>query len=81
FSWTPSEVEEAEKASLLLAADVIYNDDLTDALFGTLQKLMSRGSTKVLYLALEKRYNFSLSDLDVVANGYSCFKSYLKDEI
>ncbi|XP_026397891.1 methyltransferase-like protein 22 isoform X2 [Papaver somniferum] len=80
FSWTPSEVEEAEGASLLLAADVIYNDDLTDALFGTLQKLMSRGSTKVLYLALEKRYNFSLNDLDVVANGYSRFKSYLKDD-
>ncbi|KAI3855086.1 hypothetical protein MKX03_018480 [Papaver bracteatum] len=80
FSWTPSEIGEAEGASLLLAADVIYNDDLTDALFGTLQKLMSRGSTKVLYLALEKRYNFSLNDLDVVANGYSRFKSYLKDD-
>ncbi|RZC75389.1 hypothetical protein C5167_050870 [Papaver somniferum] len=80
FSWTPSEIGEAEGASLLLAADVIYNDDLTDALFDTLQKLMSRGSTKVLYLALEKRYNFSLNDLDVVANGYSRFKSYLRDD-
>ncbi|KAI3853080.1 hypothetical protein MKW92_042452 [Papaver armeniacum] len=76
FSWTPSEIGEAEGASLLLAADVIYNDDLTDALFGTLQKLMSRGSTKLW----KKRYNFSLSDLDVVANGYSRFKSYLKDD-
>ncbi|KAI3923761.1 hypothetical protein MKW98_011391 [Papaver atlanticum] len=80
FSWTPLEIGEAEGVSLLLAADVIYNDDLTDVLFGTLQKLMSRGSTKVLYLALEKRYNFSLNDLDVVANGYSRFKSYLKDD-
>lgn len=47
YSWTCSEVEEAESASLLLAADVIYSDDLTDALFGTLKRLMSRGTEKV----------------------------------
>ncbi|XVE98939.1 hypothetical protein REPUB_Repub03eG0152400 [Reevesia pubescens] len=34
FLWTPSELEEVQKASLLFAADVIYSDDLTDALFG-----------------------------------------------
>ncbi|KAF8027548.1 hypothetical protein BT93_E0451 [Corymbia citriodora subsp. variegata] len=80
YSWTSSEVEEAESSSLLLAADVIYSDDLTDALFCTLQGLMSRGSEKVLYLALEKRYNFSLDDLDVVANGYSHFLSFVRIE-
>ncbi|XP_022720884.1 methyltransferase-like protein 22 isoform X2 [Durio zibethinus] len=79
FSWSSSEVEEVQKASLLLAADVIYSDDLTDALFGILERLMSQGSGKVLYLALEKRYNFSLDDLDVVANGYSHFRSYLRE--
>ncbi|XP_010249761.1 PREDICTED: methyltransferase-like protein 22 isoform X3 [Nelumbo nucifera] len=80
YFWTPSEVEEAEGASLLLAADVIYSDDLTDALFNTLEGLMSQGCEKVLYLALEKRYNFSLNDLDVVANGYAHFRSYLREE-
>ncbi|PPS06999.1 hypothetical protein GOBAR_AA13655 [Gossypium barbadense] len=80
FSWSSSELEEVQKASLLLAADVIYSDDLTDALFGILERIMSQGSEKVLYLALEKRYNFSLDDLDVVANGYLNFRSYLKDD-
>ncbi|KAG8643536.1 hypothetical protein MANES_11G045900v8 [Manihot esculenta] len=80
YLWIPTEVEEAQGASLLLAADVIYSDDLTDALFSILEKLMSLGSEKVLYLALEKRYNFSLDDLDVVANGYSHFLSYLRRE-
>ncbi|KAL8153363.1 hypothetical protein V2J09_011123 [Rumex salicifolius] len=80
YSWTPSEVKDVNRASLLLAADVIYSDDLTDAFFRILENLMSCGPEKVLYLALEKRYNFSLNDLDVVANGYSHFRSYLRNE-
>ncbi|KAG0499034.1 hypothetical protein HPP92_003725 [Vanilla planifolia] len=78
YSWSTSEVGEAEGATVIIAADVIYSDKLTDSFFCVLEKLMSRGSRKVLYLALEKRYNFSLDDLDVVANGYERFKSFLK---
>ncbi|XP_023762104.2 uncharacterized protein LOC111910497 [Lactuca sativa] len=81
YGWNLSEIEELERASLLVAADVIYSDDLIDALFTTLERLMSHGLNKVLYLAIEKRYNFSLDDLDVVANRYSCFRSYVRDEI
>lgn len=47
YSWTSKEIEDAENASLLLAADVIYSDDLTDAFFTTLERIMSMGSTKV----------------------------------
>ncbi|KAI3763323.1 hypothetical protein L1987_53777 [Smallanthus sonchifolius] len=80
YAWSQSEFEELERASLLVAADVIYSDDLTDALFHTLERLMSHGLEKVLYVALEKRYNFSIDDLNVVANGYSRFRSYVRDE-
>ena len=48
YSWTSSEIEEAEGASVLLAADVIYSDELTDSFFGILERLMSRGSEKVI---------------------------------
>ncbi|TQD70818.1 hypothetical protein C1H46_043653 [Malus baccata] len=80
YSWTFSEVEAAQEASVLVAADVIYSDDLTDAFFSTLERLMPLGSKKVLYLALEKRYNFSLDDLAIVANGYLHFRSFLQLE-
>ncbi|XP_062229361.1 uncharacterized protein LOC133927087 isoform X2 [Phragmites australis] len=76
YFWSASEIEEAEKATILFAADVIYSDDLTDLFFDTVKKLMSSGAKKVLYLALEKRYNFSLDELDVVANGYAHFRSF-----
>lgn len=56
YSWTSSEVKEAEGASLLLAADVIYSDDLTDAFFNIVERLMSRGVKKVLTLA--RKYIF-----------------------
>lgn len=76
YLWSANEIEEAEKATLLLAADVIYSDSLTDLFFDTQRQLMSRGVKKVLYLTLEKRYNFSLDELDVVANGYRHFRSF-----
>ncbi|PAN23162.1 hypothetical protein PAHAL_4G072400 [Panicum hallii] len=76
YLWSANDIEEAEKATVLFAADVIYSDDLTDLFFDTVKKLMSSGAKKVLYLALEKRYNFSLDDLDVVANGYAHFRSF-----
>ncbi|KAI8544426.1 hypothetical protein RHMOL_Rhmol08G0295900 [Rhododendron molle] len=80
YAWTSVEVEELQKASLIIAADVIYSDDLTDAFFKTLERLMKLRPEKVAYLALERRYNFTLDDLNVVANGYSHFRSYLTDE-
>ncbi|XP_066371023.1 uncharacterized protein [Miscanthus floridulus] len=48
YLWSASEVEEAEKATVLFAADVIYIDDLSDLFFDAVKKLMSSGAKKVL---------------------------------
>ena len=48
YSWSASEVDAAEGASLLFAADVIYSDELTDSFFNVVEKLMSHGSEKVM---------------------------------
>ena len=59
YSWALSEVEEALGGSLLVAADVIYSDDLTDAFFNMLEKFMSQGSEKVCILMLRLFYFIS----------------------
>ncbi|CAI5493579.1 unnamed protein product [Closterium sp. Naga37s-1] len=76
FGWTEEEVGDASNATVLLAADVIYSDDITRAFFGTLRSLLRCGPPKLLLLALEKRFNFSLSHLAPVANGYAVFRSH-----
>ncbi|CAH2068020.1 unnamed protein product, partial [Thlaspi arvense] len=80
YCWSSQDFEQVKNASFIFAADVIYSDDLTIALFAMLKRVMSFGCDKVLYLGLEKRYNFSMDDLDVVANGYACFRSYIQED-
>ncbi|KAH7283226.1 hypothetical protein KP509_35G066600 [Ceratopteris richardii] len=79
YSWCKSDLIELERLNIILAADVIYSNDLTDSCFSLLRKLMPPGSRTLLWLALEKRFNFSISDLDVVAHGYDHFRSFVED--
>ncbi|GBG75646.1 hypothetical protein CBR_g20274 [Chara braunii] len=74
FGWSAAEIQEADEASILLAADVVYDDQITDAFFSLLRKLMPSGSSKVLYLAIEKRFNFTIADCETVAHGYRHFR-------
>lgn len=86
FAWREDELKELQHAAftgggdsrqklVILASDVIYDEPLTEALFDVLRLLMpSRGDgDAVFYLALEKRFNFTLKDLSVVASGYKSF--------
>lgn len=53
YIWNKTEVEEFWNASFIVAADVIYSDDLTDALFSTLHRMMSKYPEKVSAAKLE----------------------------
>lgn len=47
YMWNDKDLEEARSASVLLAADVVYSPELTQAFFDMLDKIMTFGVTKV----------------------------------
>ena len=62
---------------IYLAADVIYDDELTVSFFTMLQHRMKYYD--ILYLSLEKRFNFELAYMSVVAHSYHRFLDYIHD--
>ncbi|XP_012587488.1 PREDICTED: methyltransferase-like protein 22 isoform X2 [Condylura cristata] len=80
FSWSEADVADLyEHTTVLLAAEVFYDDDLTDALFRTLSGLalkLKNACTAVL--SVEKRLNFTLRHLDVTCEAYDHFRSSLR---
>lgn len=84
FSWTEEEVADLHNnTSFIIAADVCYDDDLTDGLFRTLYKLCSNFlHTCTILISIEKRMNFTLRHMDVSCEAYHHFRcclSQLKD--
>jgi len=49
--------EQIENSKVIIAADVVYHDDLTDAFLRSLIKIMGMGVEKTAFIALEKRYS------------------------
>ena len=77
---------------LILAADLIYDDSLTDDIIKTLQRLILQQYTrqhakqtvktsKILtcLFSIEKRFNFTIRKLDVSAHAYDYFIQRLED--
>ncbi|NXG89308.1 MET22 protein, partial [Stercorarius parasiticus] len=81
YSWSEEEIADLhDHCTVIMAADVFYDDDLTDALFRMLYRITRnlRHSCTV-YLALEKRLNFTLRHMDVTCEAYSHFRNTLND--
>nr|XP_022918158.1 methyltransferase-like protein 22 [Onthophagus taurus]XP_022918159.1 methyltransferase-like protein 22 [Onthophagus taurus] len=66
------------KVKIILAADVIYDDMITQAFVATLQKLLLKCPQCVVYIALEKRYVFTVNDCDTCAPCYEYFLECLE---
>uniref|UniRef100_A0A8C3R7T4 Methyltransferase like 22 n=1 Tax=Cyanoderma ruficeps TaxID=181631 RepID=A0A8C3R7T4_9PASS len=81
YSWSEEEIADLlDHCSVIMAADVFYDDDLTDALFRTLYRITHNlRSSCTVYLALEKRLNFTLRHMDVTCEAYSHFRNTLND--
>ena len=56
---------------MYIASDCIYDDELTRQLFETVAQLMT--FEDVLYVSLDKRYNFEMESMALVAHAYDKF--------
>lgn len=75
-NWSDDINKTIMNTDIILAADVIYDDELTDAFIKTLEVILNTSSPnrkKIVYVALEKRYVFTVADMDTCAPCYEYF--------
>ncbi|XP_049555889.1 methyltransferase-like protein 22 isoform X4 [Orcinus orca] len=80
FSWSEEDISDLYgHTTIVLAAEVFYDNDLTDALFKTLSRLAHRlKNASTAILSVEKRLNFTLRHLEVTCEAYDHFRSCLR---
>ncbi|MCJ8739673.1 hypothetical protein PDJAM_G00049900 [Pangasius djambal] len=80
FGWSEDEVSELhDNTTVIIAADVCYDDDLTDALFRTLYRICRNlRHSSTAYISVEKRLNFTLRHMDVSCEAYDHFRRCLE---
>ncbi|KAF6203286.1 hypothetical protein GE061_003704 [Apolygus lucorum] len=73
--WSPQLKRKLKETDIIIAADVIYDNNLSEAFLKCLTKVLLVPPKKTFLLALEKRFVFTVEDLDVVA---PCFDHFFK---
>ncbi|KAK9839110.1 hypothetical protein WJX74_009735 [Apatococcus lobatus] len=74
LSWTEEDISELKQVQVLLAADVIYDVDLTEAFLECSCCLLSQAASSCcLYLSIDKRFNFAVGDKEPMAHLYDHF--------
>ncbi|XP_059054009.1 methyltransferase-like protein 22 [Achroia grisella] len=80
INWSQELTDEIRDVDIVIAADVIYDDDVTAAFVRTIDKIMNTNPPKTIYIALEKRYVFTIEHLDSVAPCYETFLTLLNKD-
>ncbi|XP_062388629.1 methyltransferase-like protein 22 [Sardina pilchardus] len=81
FSWTEEEVSDLHNGtSVIMAADVCYDDEVTDVFFKTLYRITSNlRNSSTIYVSIEKRFDFMLRHMDVACEAYIHFRRCMED--
>uniref|UniRef100_UPI00398EF345 methyltransferase-like protein 22 isoform X3 n=1 Tax=Pristiophorus japonicus TaxID=55135 RepID=UPI00398EF345 len=81
YCWSDEELAQMyDHTDVLLAADVFYDDELTDAFFQTIYRILSNlRNPSTIYFSVEKRLNFTLRKMDVTCDAYDHFRLCLAD--
>lgn len=76
FQPTGTLAKRIQESDIVIAADVIYDDELTEAFINVLDNLLDNKASKckTIYIALEKRYVFTIDELDTTAPCYEHFQ-------
>ena len=66
---------------IVIGADVIYDNDVTDGVINFLQRLLDDATKDTLefIFTIDKRYIFTIDDMETVAPSYEYFMSQLTD--
>ncbi|KAL5473241.1 hypothetical protein EMCRGX_G027698 [Ephydatia muelleri] len=81
YSWTDSDYQKLKDVSCIIAADVVYDNSITDAFFQCLVALTTKVAHSVcILISLEKRINFTLENMAPASPAYQYFRHCLSRE-
>ncbi|KXJ26659.1 Methyltransferase-like protein 22 [Exaiptasia diaphana] len=66
YRWSKTDTDELKKVTVFFAADVIYDDKLTDALFNQVLHLLQQNQQATFYLSIEKRHRWIWREQEVL---------------
>lgn len=78
LKWSTFYKKRINEATVILAADVIYDEAVTKGFVQTLAELLNSDVQKVVYIALEKRYVFTTAKMETIAPMYEEFLNLIE---
>ncbi|XP_029039794.1 methyltransferase-like protein 22 [Osmia bicornis bicornis] len=80
LKWPTFYEERINEATIILAADVIYDENITNGFVQTLAKLLNSETSKTVYISLEKRYVFTTANMDTSAPMFEEFLNCIEKQ-